>query len=76
MRSDNEKPKYRLDSSKDDGIVASIMALDRCLRNEGEPREVFTMREDYWRFNKKARGQCLWQNVYYIKFAKFVQFAS
>ena len=73
---ENIKVTKAKSKEKIDGIVASIMALDRCLRNEGEPREVFTMREDYWRFNKKARGQCLWQNVYYIKFAKFVQFAS
>lgn len=38
--------------------------------------EVFIMREDCWCFNKKARGQCLGQNIYYIKLAKLVQFAS
>lgn len=36
---------------KIDGIVAAIMALDRCIRQEGQSG-AFTMREDCWYFKE------------------------
>ena len=44
---ENIKVTKAKSKEKIDGIVASIMALDRCLRNErGSHREAFMMRED------------------------------
>lgn len=43
---------------KIDGIVASIMALDRCLRNHRvSRREAFTMRGDCWCFRMFCAGE-------------------
>lgn len=73
---ENIKVAKVMSKEKIDGIVASIMALDRCFRNKGEPQGSIYDERGLLVFNKKARDQCFWQNVYYIKFAKFIQFAS
>ncbi len=52
---ENIKITKGMSKEKIDGIVASIMALDRCLRNEGKPQGSIYDERGLLVFNKKSQ---------------------